>query len=226
MTRFSPLSTLLAAGVTAGLMATTATAGMAEYTQLEQSVRVGLSSLQVNTDQLGDLTLDQIAQISAILDDGDTNQAKAQAARLVIDTALHPMPVSMTSPEGLALMKTLKADLDRIGATYPGLDKLTANQVQQVIDTISHHKKDDERARQAAEAQFADFDRPASVITTNSGLVQLEKQMDAKLVGLGLTPPAQGALTFGQVSQLTAIFDQAGPDADQKAAAMKVLGIS
>lgn len=226
MKRFAPLSTLLIAGVTAGLLATTASAGMADYTQLEQSVRAGLESLGVSTGQLGQLTMDQVAQLSAILDREDSGGDKAQAAAEVIANAVNPRVVSMTSPEGRQLLATLKADMDRVGLTYPHLDRLSAVQVQEVIDVFGHHKKDGERAKQAAEAIFANFDRPADVTVTNAGLIQLENQMDAQLTTLGITPPSPSKLTFDQVSQLTAIFEAGGPEADQKAAALKVLGIS
>jgi hypothetical protein len=227
MKRASILSTLVLAGVTAGLLGSTAAfAGMSDYNQLEQSVKVGLESLQVNTDHLGQLTLDQVAQLSAILDTNDSNADKTMAANHVIESAVNPQPIAMDSPEGRALMHTLKVGLDRVHVTYPSLDKLNAVQVQAVIDVLNHHTRNDSKAKLAVEGALANFDRPATVTLTNAGVRQLEKEMDAKLITLGLTPPARNSITFAQVGDLTAIFDQGGSTADQKTAAMKVLGIS
>jgi len=220
-----PLSAFALAAVTSALMVTTASAGMVDYNQLEQSVRAGLESLHVPTDHLGQLTMDEVAKLSGILDSTDSNADKAQAANEVIDQAIHPQVISMTSPQGQALMTSLKSELTRIGLKHENLDKLSADQVQAVLDAISHHKKDDERARQAAEAIFADFDRPANVTTANAGVVQLEKQIDSQLETLGIAKPDPAKLTLDQISQLADIFDKGGDQAAQKAAAMKVLGL-
>lgn len=62
---------------------------------------------------------------------------------------------------------------------------------------------------------------------TNTGVAQMEADMDAKLTGLGITPPAAGTMTFDQLGTLEGIFSSADTsDADKKSAAMHALGLN
>ncbi len=227
MKRASTLSAVIFASVTAAfLTSTSAFAAPPEYTQMRDSVNAGLVALHVKTDDLGKLTMVEIDQLTGILDSQESAASKNEQATHLIDASVHPSRVAMNSAEGIAMMTELKADMKRVKLTYAGLDKLNADQVQHLLDVFHRHKKDNtlEKPKQAAEAIFASFDTPGSVVLTNPGVIQLEKEIDSKLTDLGLTAPALGSLSFDQVGKLTAIFDQGGAVADQKTAAMQVLG--
>jgi hypothetical protein len=220
------LTGLLLAGAMAGLMGTAASAQMADFTQLQDSVKVGLESLQVNTDTLGQLSMAQVAQLNAILESGDTNEIKAQAAANVIAQASAPEPLVTATPEGAALLDALKTDLDRVGVQYAGLEGLTQAEAQQLTQVFERHPDDDVAAKQAAEAIILALGDRGDMPAADEGVIQLETQVSAKLTALGLTPPPEGSLTFEQVGKLAGIFDAGGTEAEQKASAMVVLGIN
>lgn len=223
----STISTLLIAGALAGLMGTAAPAQMAEFTQIEQSVKAGLSTLQINTDNLDLLTMAQISKLAAILDNGDTDQAETQAAKNVIEMAVNPSADATKTPEGMVQLEMLKANLDRVGVKYTGLEGLTADQVLQLSQVFDANKNDDPAAKQAAKAIIIAIGTPTNAPSDNAGVVQLGMQVSTKLSALGITPPAQGLLTLAQVGSLTAIFDQQGStDAEQKTSAMAVLAVN
>ncbi len=208
-------------------MGTAAPAQMAEFTQIQQSVKAGLSTLQVNTDNLDQLSMAQISKLAAILDNGDTDQAKSQAAKNVIEIAVNPPADATKTPEGMAQLKMLKSNLDRVGVKYTGLEGLTADQVLQLSQVFEANKSDDPAAKQAAEAIIIAIGKQTDVPSDNAGVVQLEMQVSTKLAALGITPPAPGMLTLAQVGKLTAIFDQQGStEAEQKTSAMAVLTVN
>jgi hypothetical protein len=56
-----------------------------------------------------------------------------------------------------------------------------------------------------------------------SGIMQLKEKREGKFAAVGIEAPAKGSLTLSLVAELRVIFDGMDPDADKKAAAIKVL---
>ena len=224
MKNFAPLKSLMVVGLVAGLMGSAANASMADYTQMLDSVKSGLASIQVDTSQLGELTVDELGKLNGILDSNDTNENKAMAANLVIDQAIMPTTLDMNSDIGKQLKAELKTNLARVGLTYP-VNAMNIDQVNHLLAAFHRFSKHDDRAKQAVEGIYASMTNPSAVTSasSNEGLVQQQDQINVKLGSLGITPPA--ALTQEQVAKLSGIFDNGEPEANQKAAAMVVLGM-
>ena len=222
--RFS--SVMLAGAITALLGSTAAYADMTDYTQLKDSVTNQLNTLGVATDEIGKLSINQLAQLTSTLTGKENDGVKAASADFMIQEFLHPMEMTTDSAEGKALQAKLTADLEKIGVAYPA-QKLTTTEMQALVNAINNsttirHGRD-AKLKQSIEAVLAMMSRPASVTTTNEGVVQLEEQMNAKLTEVGLTAPPKGSLTFDQLGKLEGIFATTGEAAQMKADAAKVL---
>lgn len=217
-------STLLAATLVAGLMGSTANAQSADYDQMLNTVQVGLASLQVDTSRIALLGDEDLAKLTAVLDSNDSNEVKAQNANLIIEDALMPTTLDMTTGEGLRLRQELAQKLSVIGVVLP-VDQLNYDQTQQLIANINRHPKDVDRARMAVEAVFKSFTNPADTTTaaSNEGLTQEQDAMSVQLGALGITPPA--TLTQEQIAQLNGVFNNNESQESKKAAAMKILGL-
>lgn len=224
MKRFSPLKTLMAIGLVAGLMGSAASAGTADYKQMLDSVKTRLDSIQVDTSELGMLTVDQLGQLTGILDSDSTDVRKAMNANNLIDQAIMPTTVDMNGPEAIRLKKELKADLSLVGLDYP-VDRMNIDQVNHLLAAFNRNKKQDNLAKQAAQAIYASFTNPADMTaaTSNDGLAQQQDQINVKLASLGIKPT--NSLTQEQVAQLSGIFNNGESETSQKAAALTLLGM-
>jgi hypothetical protein len=225
MNRFT--SKVLAAGLAVSLMGSVAFA-QTDHNQMLNSVRVGLDSIQVDTSKLDMLNDDQLGQLTLILDADKTKEEKARSAKVIIDGAVMPTMVDMSSPEAVRLKTELKTNLDRVGLSY-NLDALNLDQINQltaVFVNAATMPDADVKAKQAAEAAYNSFASPAATTTadSNQGLEQQQAEVSLKLAALGITPPS--ALTQEQVAKLTGVFNGSmEKEADQKAAAMVILGM-
>ncbi len=226
MKRFSSTSTRLLAGTFALLLGSSAAfAELADYQQLSDSVKTQLTALQVPTGNLGLLSTLQLVQLTAVLSGPDVDVDKAFAAEVMLDEFYHPVETAIDSPEGIAMIADLKAKFAVIDVAYP-TQPLNTTQIQALSNAITNHKNVTTQKR-SIEAVLAEINRPASVMETNTGVAQMEADMDAKLTGLGITPPAAGTMTFDQLGTLEGIFSSADTsDADKKSAAMHALGLN
>ncbi len=226
MNRFSANTTRLLAATFALLLGSTAAfAELADYQQLSDSLKSQLTSLHVPTGNLGLLSTIQLVQLTALLSLPNKDVDKAFAAEVMLDEFLHPSEAAADSPEGLKLAGDLKAMLAKIDVAYPA-QPLTTTQMQALINSIISHKNVPTQ-KQSIEAVLAEINRPASVMTTNAGVMQMEADIDAKLSGVGITPPAVGTMTFEQLGKLEGVFSDATvSDADKKSGAMKALGLN
>ncbi len=174
---------------------------------------------------LGLLSTDQLGQLTALSSGPDTDVDKAFAAEVMLNEFLHPSEAAVDSPEGEKMVSDLTTMLAAIKVPYPA-QPLTTTQIQALIDAILHHKNV-KTQKQSIEAVLAGINRPASVMTTNVGVMQMEAEIDTKLTGLGITPPAAGAMTFEQLGKLEGAFSASDTtDADKKSAAMLALGLN
>lgn len=224
MKRFTSLSRLVLAGTFAALLGGTAAfADVTDYEQLRDAVKLQLTTLQVNTDGLGMLSTDQLGQLTSMLDGKEPDADKAVAAEVMIDGFLHPSMIAMDSPEGLQMISDLTTKMLSVNVPYP-TQALTSTQVQSLLNVFANHKKTANQ-KLALEAAMAQYNRPVSIVT-DQGALQMEADMSTKLVGLGITPPAAGTMTFEQLGKLESIFATSNmSDEDKKAGAMVALGM-
>ena len=217
------LTTLIAASALAALLGTAAYADMAGYKQLQDSVTNQLTTLGVDTSEIGKLTTTQLAQLTSTLTGSETDGVKSMSATFMISEFLHPMKQSLDSPEGKQLKEALTTKLKEIGVNYP-LDKLSATQIQALNAAVASRKVDANK-KQSVEAFLAKEMRPdsATVIAANDGAMQMEAEVTARLVGFGLTPPPKGTLTFEQLGKLEGIISTSDTEAQMKTDAAKVL---
>lgn len=220
--KIKQFSSLIIAGSLAALLNSTAVyADMSGYTQLKDSVTTQLDSLQVDTSQIGKLSITQLGQLTSTLSGKENDEIKAASATFMISEFLHPMTVSLDSPDGMKVVETLKQKLLEIGIDYP-TETLTATQVNALIAAIDSRKRP-EMKKQAIEAVMAMMMRPVSPPADNAGVMQMEAEVYAKLTAFGLTPPPKGTLTFEQLGKLEGIISTSDTEAQMKAAAIKVL---
>ena len=214
------ISTILLAGTTVIALGTAAMAKTG-YTEMLQSVKDGLVSLQVPDAGLDKLSVGQLVMLSDIIDGTESNSDKQAAAEAVFRDAINPDVMSMTNAGAKQMEAELKADLEGGGLKMPSAQQLTFSQVQELLAVFETNHAND--ASDAA-AILSKIEHPVMATMGNAGAMQLEAELKCKLESVGLTLPAKDKLTFQQVSELTAIFDQGGSNGDMKDAAMKVLG--
>lgn len=216
------VSTLIIAGSLAAFLNSTAVyADMAGYTQLQNSVTAQLNTLKVDTSEIGKLSIKQLGQLTSTLDGKENDDTKAASATYMINAFLHPMQVSLDSPDGKKVVETLKQKLLEIGINYP-TEVLTPTQVNALIAAIDSRMRP-ENKKQSVEAVMAMMMRTDTVLAENAGAKQMEEEVHAKLTSLGLTPPPKGTLTFEQLGKLEGILSATDTDAEKKANAQKVL---
>ena len=224
MTRFGKLSTLVAAGTTAMLLGTASFAsGTADYKQLETSVIDGLHGLNVPTAEVSHLTMAEVLQLSQIIDSTDPASDRAAAATQILDTAQHPELASMTNAGAAQIADQLKGQFETAGLAWPGAEKLTLAQVDQLSAAFNASPA---AGKARATAILDEISHPVTDTMHNAGAKQLRSELQGQLNQVGLKLPANDKLTFQQVSDLTDIFASTHNQADQKAAAMKVLSIN
>jgi hypothetical protein len=224
MTRFGKISTLVAAGSTAMLLGTASFAsGTSEYKQLETSVIDGLHSLNVPSSQVAHLTMAEVAQLSQIIDSTDPAADRAAAATQIIDSASHPEMASMSNPGAAQMADQLKAQFETAGLAWPGAEKLTLAQVDQLSVAFATSP---EAGHKLATTVLDQINHPVPVTMGNAGAQQLQAELQGQLQQVGLKLPANDKLTFKQVSDLSNIFASNVSQDDMKAAAMKVLAIN
>lgn len=215
------LTTLIAASALAALLGTAASADMAGYKQLHDSVTAQLNTLGVDTSEIGKLTTTQLAQLTSTLTGSETDGVKSMSATFMISEFLHPMKQSLDSPEGKQLKEALTTKLKEIGVNYP-LDKLSATQIQ-ALNAAVLSRKVDANKKQAVEAFLAKEMRPMEAPASTDATMQMEAEVTARLVGFGLTPPPKGTLTFEQLGKLEGIISTSDTEAQMKTDAAKVL---
>lgn len=221
MKKLSTVSSFVLAGATALVLGSAAFANTG-YKEMLQSVKDGLVSIQVPVDGLDKLSVAQLGTLSEIIDSQQANADKQGAAEAVIRDALKPGAVLMTNAGAKQMEAELKGDLEGVGLKMPSAEKLTFAQVQELLAIFEAPDAND--AADAA-ALLAKIEHPGMATMGNAGAKQLEAELKGNLETVGITLPASDKLTFKQVSELTAIFDQGGSNADLKAAAMQVLGM-
>lgn len=221
MKKLSTVSSFVLAGATALVLGSAAFANTG-YKEMLQSVKDGLVSIQVPVDGLDKLSVAQLGTLSEIIDSQQSNADKQGAAEAVIRDALKPGAVLMTNAGAKQMEAELKGDLEGVGLKMPSAENLTFAQVQELLAIFEAPDAND--AADAA-ALLAKIEHPGMATMGNAGAKQLEAELKGNLETVGITLPASDKLTFKQVSELTAIFDQGGSNADLKAAAMQVLGM-
>lgn len=221
MKKLSTVSTIVLAGATALVLGTAAFAKTG-YSEMLQSVKDGLVSIQVPVDSLDKLSVAQLGMLSEIIDSDQSNSDKQGAAEAVIRDALKPDAMLMTNAGAKQMEAELKVNLEGAGLKMPSADKLTFAQVQELLAIFESSDAND--AADAA-ALLSKIEHPVMATMGNAGAKQLEAELKGNLETVGITLPSSDKLTFEQVSKLTSIFDQGGSNADVKAAAMLVLGM-
>lgn len=224
MTRIGKISTLVAAGTTAALLATASFAsGVGDYKQLETSVIDGLHSLNVPTAAVSHLTMAQILQLSQIIDSTDPAADRAAAATQVIDTATHPGKLTTANAGAQQMAVQLKAEFETAGLQWPGIKKLSVAQIDELTTAFQTSPA---AGKKLAISVLDEISHPAMTSMHNAGAHQLRKELTASLQQVGLKLPPKDKLSFDQVAQLSDIFSNGGSNSDMKAAAMKVLSIN
>lgn len=223
--KIKAMSTLIIAGTVAALLNSTAAfADMTGYTQLKDSVTSQLNGLGVDTSEIGKLSTTQLGQLTSTLTGKENDDIKAASATFMISEFLHPMTATLDSPDGMKVVETLKQKLLEIGIDYP-TETLTSTQVSALVAAIDSRKRP-ENKKQAVQAVMAMMMRGDVAPADDSGIMQMEADIYAKLTGLGLTPPPKGTLTFEQLGKLEGIISTSDTEAQMKAAAAVVLNPS
>ena len=222
MKKFTKRSTMVLAGVMAGLLTATASfADVTAYTAVRDGVAAQIVALGVPADNLGMLSIAQLTELTSILNGASTDEAKSMAAEFYIDEALHPSMIDINSADGITLVNDLKNKFQAIDEPYP-TQPLNATQVQSLLNAFTNHRKVASQ-KQAVEAVLASINRSAPNDTANAGVMQMEAEIYAKLKALGIDPPPEGTLTFEQMGKLEGIFSRVGNDSVMKSSAMLVL---
>lgn len=220
--KIKQISTLIIAGSLAALLNSTAVyADMTGYTQLKDQVTGQLNSLQVDTSEIGKLSISQLGQLTSALDGKENESVKAASATYMINAFLHPMTASLDSPDGKKVVETLKQKLLEIGIDYP-TEVLTPTQVNALVAAINSRMRP-EGKKQAVQAVMAMMMRTEVTAADNAGAMQMQEEIYAKLTALGLKPPPKGTLTFEQLGKLEGIISTSDTEAQMKADAAKVL---
>jgi hypothetical protein len=223
MNRFAKFSTLVMAGTTAVMMGTTSFASTNEFKQLQASVVSGLEALQVPTAAVPKLTMAQVEELSSILDQTtDSAASRAAAANQLIDQAVHPTQISLTNAGAKQMEAELKSDFEAAGLKWPGAEKLSLAQVQ---DLLVSFEKNAASGKDQAVQVLSQIESNGPATMHNGGAEQLATQLKGQLAQVGIELPASDKLSFQQVTDLSNIFASDSNTADAKAAAMKVLGM-
>lgn len=220
--KIKQISTMfIAVSLAALLNSTAANAGMTSYTEMKAQVTSQLNSLQVDTSEIGKLSITQLSQLTSALNGKANDDVKAASATYMINEFLHPMTVSLDSPDGRKVVETLKQKLLEIGIDYPTA-VLTPTQVNALVAAINSRMRP-EAKKQAVEAVMAMMMRTNAAAVDNAGVMQLQEEVYAKLTALGLMPPPKGTLTFEQLGKLEGIISTSDTEAQMKRNAANVL---
>jgi hypothetical protein len=196
-------------------------ADMASYNQLEQGVINDLNGLGVDTHQIGMLTMAELTSLAAILEGSDSETAKADAAKkMIVDATMAPERVQANSGRA-QIAANVMVELEALGMKLPTKNPLSPSQLARLAVVLDSDRTDANK-KTAAEVILAE-NLPPTTPFGMSGIMQLEEELEGKFAAVGIEAPAKGSLTLSQVAELSVIFDGMDPDADKKAAAMKVL---
>lgn len=211
----------LAAAMAFGAVGTASYADMASYTQLEQGVINDLAGLGVDTSQIGMLTMAELTSLAAVLEGSDTETAKAEAAKQMITSATMA-PERVQANAGRAqISANVMAELEALGLMLPSANPMSPSQLARLAVVLDSDRSDDNK-KSDAEVILAENQPPTTKFGT-SGVMQMEADLIGDFAAVGIEAPAKGSLTLSQVAELNVIFDGMEPDADKKAAALKVL---
>ena len=223
MSRLLPKRATLLTVATVALLSGAPLLAETGYQQMLQNVTNELSALNVPTTEVGLLSVDGLSQLAAILDSSRNDAAKKSAAEALFRDRLHASTPGMGSEGAVQMQAQLASQLAAAGLTHPPIDQLTFSQVQQLLQIFESPESGD---RDEASALLAKIAMPARQAMGNEGAQQLYNEVTVHLDSVGLKVPAGSSLTFQQVADLAAVWDQDGSDSDHAAAAKLILGIN
>lgn len=119
--------------------------------------------------------------------------------------------------------RTLKTQLSAPGLTYLSVDTLTFSQMQELLQIFLPPDGSD---LEEAKALLDRNGQPVRQTMGNEGAVQLMNEVTVQLDTVGPEVPAGRILSFQEVADLAAVWDEQGSDSDYSAAAKRILGMN
>lgn len=211
----------LAAAVALSLWGGASFAASADYRVLEQSVMSDLSVLGINPAMIGQLTMEELTQLSSILESMDTDAEKKSSAQKLIDDAM-AQPERAAANEGtMQLEAQTMSQLAAMGLAVPEGQSLMPSQVSRLTSIFGSMETDE--IKKANAQKVLEEVMPEVTPFGKSGYEQLEAGLDEGFVTIGIEKPAFGSLTLSQVVRLSDIFNGTSTVAEQKEMALKVI---
>ena len=175
--------------------------GMAQQAQLSDSARIGLSQLGFDLVSVGVITADQAAQIENVMGSTDSDQSKSARVAAILG---QPGDAGVPARPGVRqLQDSVTADMNMLGITTTGVDKLTLSELAAIENIVASGADDASKTAQIQEI----LGRSEATTAGGWGVPQLQDSVTAEMNRLGIDTGAVDSLTLDKLAEIEGVVN-------------------